>query len=106
MKILSFLLLLVGTASWSLADLPAMRPQEGLRENAPNVHALTKARMVPRPGEVIESGTILVRNGLIVAVGSNVPIPEDARIWDLSGLTIYCPGTSSILPGDKSTPRW
>lgn len=89
MKILSFLLLLVGTASWSLADLPAMRPQEGLRENAPNVHALTKARLVPRPGEVIESGNILVRNGLIVAIGSNVPIPENARIWDLSGLTIY-----------------
>ena len=89
MKILSFLLLLVGTASWSLADLPAMRPQEGLRENAPNVHALTKARLVPRPGEVIESGNILVRNGLIVAIGSNVPIPENARVWDLSGLTIY-----------------
>ena len=89
MKILGFLSLLVAAVSVSLADLPTTRPQEGLRENVPTVHALTKVRIVPRPGEVIESGAVLLRNGLIEAVGTNVPIPEDARIWDLSGLTVY-----------------
>ena len=89
MKVLSFLLLLIATVAVSVADLPTTRPQEGLRENSPNVHALTKVRIVPRPAEIIESGTVLLRNGLIEAVGANVPIPEDARIWDLSGLTIY-----------------
>ena len=73
----------------SLAELPTTRPQEGLRENLPNVHALTEARIVPRPGEIIESGTVLLRNGLIEAVGANINIPQEAIIWDLQGLTVY-----------------
>lgn len=53
------------------------------------VHALTGARVVVKPGEVIESGTVIIRDGRIIAVGKDVMPPADARVWELNGRTIY-----------------
>src|SRR3954463_14840961 len=64
-------------------------PQQGIRENDPRVHALTNARIVAAPGKTIENGTVLIRDGLIVAVGPDVKVPAEARVWDLAGKTIY-----------------
>ncbi len=64
-------------------------PFEGMRENPSGVHALTNARIVTAPGQVIERGTIVIRDGVIQAVGANVPLPADAHIWDLAGHTLY-----------------
>src|SRR5687768_4650370 len=64
-------------------------PKQGIRENDPRLHALTNARIVAAPGKTIEKGTVLIRDGLIVEVGSVVRIPAEARVWDLAGKTIY-----------------
>src|SRR5580765_2371066 len=64
-------------------------PKQGIRENDPRVHALTNARIVAAPGKTIEKGTILIRDGLIVEVGPDVKVPVEARVWDMSGKTIY-----------------
>lgn len=66
-----------------------IRPAVGIRQNTPSVHAFTNARIVTAPGKTIEKGTLVVRNGLIEQVGANVAIPPDARVWDLSGATMY-----------------
>lgn len=55
----------------------------------PRVHAITNARIVTAPGQVIEHGTIVMRDGLISAVGAKVAIPADARVWDGDSLTVY-----------------
>ncbi|MBI3567502.1 MAG: amidohydrolase family protein [Gemmatimonadetes bacterium] len=65
--------------------------------------ALTNARVETVTRGVIEKGTIVIRDGLIAAVGADVPIPADARVLDLAGRTV-APGlidlTSTIgLPG-------
>ncbi len=52
-------------------------------------YAITNARIVTAPGKTIERGTIVLRNGLIEAVGANLAIPPDARVFDASGLTVY-----------------
>ncbi|MCG8606079.1 amidohydrolase family protein [bacterium] len=65
------------------------RPVEGIRENTPEVHALVNARIVQAPGQVIEKGVLMVRNGTIEAIGADAKIPKDARVWDYKGLTIY-----------------
>ena len=65
------------------------RPADGLRQNTPNVHALTNARIVVAPGRVLEKATLVVRNNVIEAVGANVTPPADAKVWDLKGQTIY-----------------
>jgi imidazolonepropionase-like amidohydrolase len=54
-----------------------------------SAYALTGARIVTVAGPVIERGTVVVRDGLIAAVGANVPAPPDARVIDGSGLTVY-----------------
>lgn len=64
-------------------------PLEGLRDASPRVHALVGARVVTAPGEVLERGTVVIRDGLIAAVGAEVPVPPDARVWDLAGRTVY-----------------
>jgi len=64
-------------------------PTEGLRDNTPKVHALINAKIVTSAGIVIEKGTVIVRDGVIEAVGANAIVPADARVWDYAGRTIY-----------------
>src|SRR3954469_807169 len=64
-------------------------PKQGIRENDPRVHALTNAHIIAAPGKTIEKGTVLIRDGIIVEVGPDVKVPAEARVWDLSGKTIY-----------------
>ena len=64
-------------------------PVEGLRSNPVQFHALTGARVVTAPGQVIEDATIVIRDGVIEAVGRNVQAPAGARVWDMSGTTVY-----------------
>src|SRR6187397_2025881 len=64
-------------------------PKQGIRENDPRVHALINARIVTAPGKTIEKGTVLIRDGVIVEAGPTVKVPSEARVWDLTGKTIY-----------------
>ncbi|MBI3788676.1 MAG: amidohydrolase, partial [Ignavibacteriales bacterium] len=80
-----FLLLAMGVAFVFAQTAPTV----GLRDNTPAVHAFTNARIVVAPGKVIANGTLVVRNGVIEAVGEKVSPPADARIWDMKGLTLY-----------------
>ncbi|MAE76424.1 MAG: hypothetical protein CMJ85_06125, partial [Planctomycetes bacterium] len=66
-----------------------IRPTEGIRDATPRLFALTNARIISAPGTEIGKGTIVVRDGMIAAVGGNVKVPADARVFDCRGLTIY-----------------
>ncbi len=61
--------------------------------------AFKGAKIVVQPGTVIENGTVIVRDGLIEAVGADIEIPYDARTIDADGMIIY--------PGfiDAGSPR-
>lgn len=52
-------------------------------------YALENVTVVQAPGDVIEDATVVVRNGLIAAVGSDVAIPFDAQRVDADSLTVY-----------------
>jgi imidazolonepropionase-like amidohydrolase len=75
----------LATAGLALAGATAA----GAAETAGGAHALVGARIVVAPGRSLPSGTVVVRDGVIVAVGSHVAVPADARIWDLAGKTLY-----------------
>ena len=80
----------------------------GAQRSAIETYAITNARIVTVSGPVINRGTVVIRNGLIAAVGPNVNAPADARIIDGTGLTVY-PGlidanTSLGLPQPAATP--
>ena len=73
-----------------------------------DTYAITNARIVTVSGATIERGTVVIRDGLINAVGANVNAPPDARVIDGSGLTIY-PGlidsyTNLALPEAAPSP--
>lgn len=59
------------------------------QRNSIETYAITNARIVPVSGAVIERGTVVIRNGLIAAVGAQASAPADARVIDGTGLTIY-----------------
>lgn len=64
-------------------------PTEGLRESETGIHAFINARIVTKPGETLEQGILVIRDGVIQEVGTEVSIPADARIWNCSGATLY-----------------
>jgi imidazolonepropionase-like amidohydrolase len=78
------------------------------QHNGIDTYAITNARIVPISGAPIERGTVVVRNGLIAAVGASVNVPSDARVIDGAGLTVY-PGlidsyTNLALPEPPPVP--
>src|SRR5438128_1721253 len=72
-----------------LASLAALTLTLGLRAEPPNVYAIRNARIVTAAGAPIESGTIVIRQGLIEAVGASVAPPPDADVIDGKGMTVY-----------------
>jgi imidazolonepropionase-like amidohydrolase len=62
----------------------------------PGTYAITNARIVPVSGPAVERGTIVIRDGLIVAVGASASVPADARVIDGTGLSVY-PGLIDAL---------
>ena len=58
--------------------------------------AIRNAKIVTVSGPVIAKGTVVVRNGLIEAVGENVQVPADAWVVDGEGMTVY-PGLIDAL---------
>lgn len=51
--------------------------------------AISGARVVPVSGPAMERATVVIRGGIIAAVGTNVAIPSDAQVIDGAGLTVY-----------------
>ncbi len=104
MRVFRVLLGLAALAAGTLEAQQSSRtePVTGLRDNTTGYHALVGARVVTAPGQVLNNATIVVRNGVIAAVGAGMAPPAGARVWDLKGLTIY-PGfidASADLGGD------
>ena len=99
--LLALLWLLLGTTPAPAGEL--LPP--GFRPLPLGVHALVGGKVVLRPGETLEGGTIVIRDGFIQAVGKNVVLPPDARVWDMKGTTIYAGFIEPYLvPGATNPP--
>ena len=59
------------------------------------VYALVGGRVITVSGGTFDGGTVVLRDGLIEAVGASVRPPADARIIDVKGLTL----TPGIIDG-------
>jgi len=57
--------------------------------DAPRVYAITGATAVPSPGARIDDATLVIRDGLIEAIGRGVDVPPDAIEIDGAGLWVY-----------------
>ncbi len=84
-SILSSAVLLGLNATLNAANLlpPGHRPRPH------DAHALVGGAVVIKPGKKLEKATVVIRGGLIEAVGEDIKPPRDARVWDVRGTTIY-----------------
>ncbi|RMH20128.1 MAG: hypothetical protein D6696_08880 [Acidobacteria bacterium] len=83
---------------WMLpvAALWLAAPAVGERPVPPPFYAIRDARVVTGTGEILDRATVVLADGLITAVGTDVPIPADAWVIDGRGLTVY-PGLFDAL---------
>jgi Amidohydrolase family len=79
LPLLALLFPISASAQRDAADIPTVTHSIALRG----------VRIVQAPGMVIEKGTVLVRDGLIIDVGADVAIPYDAEIIDADSMTVY-----------------
>ncbi len=66
------------------------------QDNLHRVYAVKDCRIITQAGLPIERGTVVIRDGLIEAVGADVALPADAEVIDGSTLTVY-PGLTDAL---------
>jgi len=78
--------ILLAAVLLSVASLPAMS----------QTIAITNGKVYPVSGPPISNGTVLIRDGVIVAVGTNVSIPAGAQRIDANG-KIVTPGLINSL---------
>ena len=62
------------------------------------VHVFINTDIILDPDNRLENSTLVIRNGVVVDVGNEIEIPEDARIWDLSGKIISPGWIDMFLP--------
>src|SRR4029079_12923493 len=68
---------------------------------ARTTYALQGARIFTVSGAAIQSGTLVMRNGLIEAVGADVQAPADAVVVDGAGMNVY-PGLIDMGNGSDT----
>jgi imidazolonepropionase-like amidohydrolase len=71
-----------GLAAFSLSQSTA-RAFDG------EAYAIKGGTVVTVTGATIKDGVVIIRDGLIAAVGAEIPIPGDARVIEATGLTVY-----------------
>src|SRR5262245_21162224 len=62
------------------------QPRRGLQ---PAVFAIKDARVCAEPGKELAKATVVIRDGIIEAVGEDAKVPPDAIVIDGQGLTVY-----------------
>lgn len=60
-----------------------------LQAEPPALIAIQDARIVTVSGAVLEKGTVILKDGLIVDVGAGVTVPKGAWVVDAKGMTVY-----------------
>lgn len=62
---------------------------DGVKAENNNYTAFTNAKIYVTPSQIIEKGTLLIKDGKVVAVGTSVSIPGNTVQVDLKGKHIY-----------------
>ncbi len=85
-KYLLLLMLLCGLLSFSQEHFPK---NDGVRNVNTNYTAFVNAKIHVTPTQIIENGTLLIKDGKVVSSGMSVTIPNNAVVVDLDGKSIY-----------------
>ncbi len=64
-------------------------PVNGTTNKNHNTYAFTNATIVINADETIANATLLIKEGIIIGVGTKVSVPKGAVVYDLKGKSIY-----------------
>ncbi len=67
--------------------------------------AIKDVHIVQKPGQIIELGTLIIKNGLIQAVGKGTPIPANAKILEADSMYVYAGFIDGISHTGISKPE-
>lgn len=70
---------------------PGQQQNDDVKPLSPvsRTYAVVNANIIQAPGRTIDRGTVVVKDGLIHAVGKNVPIPPEAIIIRADSMYVY-----------------
>lgn len=97
----------VGCSAVLFAILLAFPSQAQQDEELPTVtrtYAIENAHVVQAPGQAIEQATVVVRDGLIHAVGQDAEIPYDAQRIEGDSLVVYAGFIDGLSHAGVDTP--
>ncbi|MDH3511909.1 MAG: amidohydrolase family protein [Gammaproteobacteria bacterium] len=77
----------------------------------PRIYAIPDVRIVTAPGQVIERGTLVLRDGFIDAAGPGVAVPADAQLiptedgWTVYAAFVDAASIVGLEPEPEAAPR-
>ncbi|WP_394970878.1 amidohydrolase family protein [uncultured Croceitalea sp.] len=86
MRLLTLTLLWCGATLFAQDYFPE---NDGVKSKNNNYYAFTNAKIYVTPTQVIQNGTLLIRNGKVIQAGNSVSIPKNTVIENLNGKSIY-----------------
>jgi len=99
--ILSLVLLVVGVTAFAQESFPI----NGIRDVRAGMYAFTNATIIQNESVKIEKGTLLIKQGKIIAIGTNVVVPADAIVIDCAGKYIYPSFIDPFTDYGAGTPK-
>ncbi len=85
-SLFTILAVMLGSALFAQDYFPK---NDGVAAINTNFTAITNARIHVTPTQVIDNGTLLIKDGKVVSAGATVSIPKNATVIDASGKHIY-----------------
>ena len=87
--------------------LPAWLFGQDDKELAPvtRTYAITNANIIQAPGRKIEMGTVVMKDGLIIAVGKGVTIPPEAIIIKADSMYVYAGFIDGLTRAGVTKPK-
>lgn len=81
--------LLLFLCSYSLLAQEYFPKNDGVKTVNSNYTAFTNAKIYITPSQIIDNGTLLIKDGKVVASGSEVTIPKNTTVINIEGKSIY-----------------
>src|SRR3989344_7284220 len=73
----------------SIAIAQETFPVNGTSNKNHTIYAFINAKIIVDADETIENGTLLIKDGLILLVGTKINIPQGSVVYDLKGKSVY-----------------
>ncbi|NOY48618.1 MAG: amidohydrolase family protein [Chlorobi bacterium] len=84
-----YLILVMLMCSFSIIAQEHFPKNDGVKSKNTNYTAFTNAKIFVTPTQIINKGTLLIKNGKVVATGTSINIPANTVVIDVSGKSIY-----------------